>query len=129
MEEAASLYTSQDAQAYGNVLVLRYSKLDYNRHKHGFENGVAPLIRKHRSQGVDTIVLDLEQTAHIESLTLGTIVRFNKDFTQLGVSSIRIANPSEMLETVFADQNLDKIFGPLFPNLEKAIKELQTAGK
>lgn len=106
-------------------MVLRYSKLDYNRHKHGFEKGVAPVIQAYRNQGADTILLDMEETAHIESLTLGSIIRFKKDFAQLGISAIRIVNPSEMLETVFAEQNLDKVFGRLFPKVETALKELR----
>lgn len=129
MDEFSNLYADQDCRAVGNVLVLRYSKLDFNRHKHGFENGVAPMIQKYRAQGVDTVLLDLEETSHVESLTLGSIIRFKKDFTALGIASIRIVNPSEMLERVFAEQNLDKVFGSLFSNRDQALKELCNSAK
>ena len=126
MDAILNLYADHDCRAFGNVLVLRYSKLDFNRHKHGFENGVAPMIQKYRAQGVDTVLLDLEETSHVESLTLGSIIRFKKDFAAMGIKSIRIVNPSDMLERVFMEQNLDKAFGNLFSNLDQALKELRT---
>lgn len=119
------LYSKDDVQIHGNVIVVRYTKLDYNRHQLGFERGVAPLFQKCREKGIDTILLDLQEITHVESLTLGSIIKFKKEIDAIGVGKIRLVNPSDHVMTILADQNLNRVFGEAYLTLEDALKDLQ----
>ena len=123
--ETGQFYNENDCHVHGNVIVVRYAKLDFNRHEHGFDKGVAPLLQQCRANGVDTVLLDLEETAYIESLTLGTIIKFKKEIAGIGIDKIRIVNPGPHLEEIFEVQNLNRVFDKPYATLEDALKDLQ----
>lgn len=115
-------YTKDDFQIHGNVMVIKYSKIDYNRHEHGFEKGVQPLFEHCRKNSVDTVILNMEEITFVESMELGSIIKFKKQIEEIGVTNIKICNPSPTLEDTIKMQNLDQIFGEPFKSVEDALK-------
>lgn len=119
------LYSKEDTQVYDNVLVLKYTKLAYNRHKYGFDKGVLPLLQQCSQKGIDSIILDLEDITHIESMTLGSIIKFWKQIQNSGIPNLRFLNATTYVKEVIKTQNLEKIFGTPYSSLEDALKELK----
>ncbi len=124
MSDNTDIYTQEDFSIHKNVLVVKYEKLDYNRHKYGFEKGVAVFFNDCISKGVDTVLLDLDDTSHVESLTLGTIVKFKSELKNINLSKMRLANIAPDISDIIIMQNLDEIFGKPYDSVEEALEEL-----
>ena len=124
-DNVENLYGKDDYQIYNNVLVVKYFKVVFNRHEHGFEKGVSPLLTQCRQKSIDTVLIDLDGTTFIESLTLGSIVKFKKEIAEAGMQTIRLLNPSPEVGETILMQNLDKILGEPFYSLEEALKQLK----
>lgn len=115
----------EDYELHGNVLVLKYSKLDFNKHKYGSEKGFAPLMQECRQKGIDTILINLENTLFIESHTLGSIVEFKKEANKIELNNINLYNVTEEVTDLLKTTGIDQLFGNPYNSLEEALQDLK----
>jgi anti-anti-sigma factor len=120
---------NEDYSLFEKVVSIRYGTMEKNRHAHGFEEGVAAFLRYCKQKGAERILIDMEGVTFIESLILGTIIKFKKEIDSVGFKSVSLYNPSPEVADTFRMQNLEKMFGTIYESMEEALRELQGAGK